>query len=82
MHTKFWLGSQKTRDHSEGLGLERMKNIKTKILGAISCVWISCLWFTGDPCDHSNGPLDSIIGGEFLDLATQLLASQEASVLG
>jgi hypothetical protein len=51
MHTKFWLGSPKERDHSEDLDIDKRTVIKWVLRKSDERLWTGFVWLrmgTGD----------------------------------
>jgi hypothetical protein len=68
MLTKFWSELLKGRDHSEDLGVDGLLDrILEKEGDKLQCGHIWLRIGTTGSCGHSNEPLGSITGGEFLE---------------
>jgi hypothetical protein len=69
MRTKFWLESLKERNHSEDLGTDERIVLQWILEKQGWKVWTGFIQLrTGKAgcCEHSNKPLETITGGQFL----------------
>jgi hypothetical protein len=70
VHTGFWWGDLRERDHLGKMFKWLYKKLNEGAWAGLNWLWTG----TGDRHEYGNEPLSSIKCGEFLD---QLLASQE-----
>jgi hypothetical protein len=71
MHTKFWSGALKIRDHLEYLGVDRMIILKRMLNRYIVQMWVDSSGSAWDPmvgcCEHTNESSACMKGARFLD---------------